>query len=56
MGKGLTYWERWQLENHGNVLPEGPATEEFESGEQVMRDQLVWFENEEQVWLEERSF
>jgi hypothetical protein len=54
MPEANTYWEQWQLERYGNILP-GALQQEAESGEQVMRDQLVWFEREEQVWLEEQS-
>jgi hypothetical protein len=55
MNEARTYWEQWQLENYGNALP-GQQPAEIESGERVMQEQLVWFEREEQVWLDQQSF
>lgn len=51
-----TYYHQWQMQKYGNVLPEGTSAEEFEAGEQDKRDQLVWFEQEEQILIEEQSF
>lgn len=52
----LTSYQLHQLEKYGNILPDdGTLPEEFENGELVMQEQQVWFEHEEEMWLEEQA-
>jgi hypothetical protein len=50
-----TNYERFQQEKYGNVLEQRGDNQELENGEIIMQEQLVWFEREEEVWLEEQS-
>jgi hypothetical protein len=55
MAEQDSYYEQWQQQRYGNVLPASELQEE-ESGELIMQQQLVWFEREQEIWLEEQSF